>query len=102
MVAATDGPAFRHVRLFVEGDHRSEEIAIAPSLEDAASRAALFPSDGLLTDLAEAVVARERRHERSVHQVRVQVTRVEFESRKLKATERTLRSFVFVVPPDAR
>jgi hypothetical protein len=98
MFATTDGTAFRHVRLFVEGPDRSEELKISPSLEDAASRASLHPSERLLTELAEAVVRRERRHGRSVHTVRIEVWRVDFDGEPLKATERRLRSFVLVVP----
>ena len=100
MFATTDGIAFRHVRLFVEGADRSEEIEIAPSLEDAASRAGLFPTDRLLEDLADAVIAREARHGRSVRAVRIEVSKVEFDGQPLRAVERRLKSYVLAVPRD--
>ena len=101
MFATTDGTAFRQVRLFVEGPERSEELHVPPSLEDAASRAGLFPSDRFMESLAAAVAARERRHGRSVTTVRVEVSRIEFDGKPLGAREHVLRSFVLLVPPDA-
>ena len=49
--------------MFVSAPDRSEELAIPPSLEDAAGRAAVLPSDAQLTRLARQVVDRERRHQ---------------------------------------
>ena len=97
MFATTDGTAFRYVRIFVEAPGRSEEVEIAPSLEDAATRAQLFPSDVMLTRLARAVVARESRHDRPVAAVRLEVWRTEFGVGSLKATDRPLRTFTFHV-----
>jgi hypothetical protein len=96
MFETTDGMGFRFVRIFVDAPARSEEIALAPSLEDAASRAVLFPSDALLTGLAEAVVAREDRYRRPVAAVRLEVWGMEFDGEPLTATEHRLRSFRYV------
>jgi hypothetical protein len=101
MFATTDGTASRRVRLFVAGRERSEEIAVPPSLEERASRAGLFPSNPLLTHLAEAVAARERRHGRSVSTVRVEVWGTDFSGEPLRATERRIRSLVLALPGDA-
>ena len=43
MFSTTDDAGRRYVRVFVTAVERSEEIAIAPSLEDAARRAAVLP-----------------------------------------------------------
>jgi hypothetical protein len=99
MFATTDGSAFRRVRLYVNGPDRSEEIAIPLSLDSMASRAALYPSERLLTTLAEAVAARELRHGQVTERVRVDVSRVAFEREPLTAVERPLRSLTYVVPP---
>jgi hypothetical protein len=100
MFATTDGTAFRYVRLFVDAPQRSEELAIPASLEDAAARAQLFPSDRFLLRLGEAAALRERRQGRSVASVRVEVWKVEFSDGPLRSTERKLRSYtVHVEPP---
>ena len=98
MFASTDGVAFRRVRIVVEAPGRSEQLAIAPSLQAAADRAALLPSDRLLTKLAQAVAARERRHGSPVATVRIQVSRVEFGGDVLTGSERQLRTFDYTVP----
>jgi hypothetical protein len=97
MFSTTDGTAFRYVRVFVEAPERSEELKIAPSQEEAAARAQLFPSDALLTGLARTVVAREKRYSRPVRMVRLEVWRTEFSAGSLDATDRRLRSFIFHV-----
>jgi hypothetical protein len=102
MFATTDGSAFRRVRLFVNGRDRSEEIAVPQSLDSMASRAALYPSERLLTTLARAVAARELRHGQVAEQVRVDVSRVAFEHEPLTAVERPLKSLTYVVPPPPR
>ena len=94
MFAATDGSAFRRVRIVVDGPGRSQEIDIAPSLERSAARAALFPSDRRLTWLARAVTAREERYARPVCRVSIDVFRTEFSGDPLHATEHRIRSFV--------
>jgi hypothetical protein len=97
MFATTDGAAFRHVRVFVEAEGRSEELELAPSQEFPAARARLFPSDGMLTALARAVAERERRYERPVETVRVEVWRTEFSPVSLGATVRPLRTLELCV-----
>ena len=80
---------------------RSEEIAIAPSLEDAARRASVLPADGELSHLARQVVERERRYRRPVDTVRVQAWRVEYARDTLAATSLLTREFVYRVDPTA-
>ena len=92
MFASTDGSAFRRARIFVEAADRSEELELPPSLEEAGTRAALFPSTRLLTALARGVAARERRYGRPVTSVRVEVWRVDFDAGADIATERPLRT----------
>jgi hypothetical protein len=99
MFATTDGTAFRFVRLFVDAPGRSEELRVAESLEDAALRAQLFPSDHFLSSLGAAAALREQHHGRSVSTVRVEVWKVEFTNRPLRSTEKRLRSFIFHVRP---
>jgi hypothetical protein len=99
MFATTDGMAFRNVRVFVDRPDASEELAITPSLEDAASRARLFPSDRLLARLGQAVIARERRHGRELNTVRLEVWRTEFSSPSLTAVEKPMRTLTIYVDP---
>ena len=99
MFATTDGTAFRYVRLFVDAPERSEELAVPQSLEDAALRAQLFPSDRFLLRLGEAAAVRERRQGRSVSSVRVEVWKIEFSNTPLRSTERKLRSFTVHFEP---
>lgn len=94
MFASTDGSAFRRVRIFVEADGRSEEIDLPASLEPAATRTSLFPSERRLRALADAVATRERRHDRPVTSVTVQVWATRFEDAPLQATEVQVRSLV--------
>ena len=99
MFATTDGTAFRYVRLFVDAPERSDELAVPQSLEDAALRAQLFPSDRFLLRLGEAAAVRERRQGRSVSSVRVEVWKIEFSNTPLRSTERKLRSFTVHFEP---
>ena len=92
MFSTTDGMAFRYVRLFVDAPGRSEELSVTASLEMAAARAQLYPSDHFLKGLGEAAGARELRNGRDASAVRVEVWRVEFSDHPLKGTERRLRS----------
>lgn len=101
MFATTDGAAFRYVRVFIDRSDSSEELDIAPSQEDSAARAQLFPSDGMLGRLASAIVERERRYGRPVNAVRVEVWRTEFDSRSLEATDHLLKTFTFHVTTQA-
>ena len=102
MFSTTDDGGRRYVRVFVTGVDRSEEIAIAPSLEDAARRAAVLPRDAELSRLARRVVDRERRYQRHVDAVRIQTWRIEYARDTLAATPRMTREFVYRVDPSAQ
>jgi len=97
MFSTTDDAGRRHVRVFVSAAARSEEITITPSLADAASRAAVLPSDGELSRLAYLVVARERRNRRPVEEVRIEAWRIEYAPETLAATQRLIRRFAYRV-----
>ncbi len=101
MFSTTDDVGRRHVRVFVTAPDRSEEIAIPPSLEDAATRAAVLPGDVMLSRLARGVVARERRYRRAVETVRIEAWRIEYAPDTLAATTHLIREFVYRVdsPP---
>jgi hypothetical protein len=103
MFSTTDDGGRRWVRVYVTAPERSEEIAISPSLEDAADRAAVLPSDAALARLARRVVERERRNGRPVHEVRIEAWRTEFTPGTLAAFSRRLRDVVHhvdaVAPP---
>ena len=101
MFSTTDDGGRRYVRIFVTAPERSEEISIAPSLEDAARRAAVLPRDAQLSYLARRVVERERRYQRSVDAVRIQTWRVEYAKATLAATSRMTREFLYRVDPIA-
>lgn len=99
MFSTVDDAPHRNVRVVVEGPERSEEIALAPSLEDDAIRAMTLPSDRLLRRLAEAVAARERRHARPVTRVRVTIWRHDVSHAALRFTPVVLREYVHDVQP---
>jgi hypothetical protein len=101
MFASTDGTAARYVRLYVRAPERSEEVVVRPSFEGEAARARLFPSTFYLTRLARAVAARERRYQREVETVTVQVWRVVYEGHPLRAHERMIRELTVNVAQDA-
>ena len=101
MFSTTDDSGRRRVRVFVSAPDRSEEIAITPSLEDAAARAAVLPSDGQLTRLARRVIERERRHQRSVQVVRIETWRVVYAPGTLAATSHLTRDFTYRVDATA-
>lgn len=101
MFSTTDDAARRRVRVFVSAPERSEEIAIAPSLENAARRAAALPADHQLARLAEGVVARERRYARPVDTVRIETWRIDYAPDTLAATLRLLREYVYRVDTTA-
>ena len=77
--------------MFVTAPDRSEEIAVTPSLEDAAARAAVLPSDRQLTRLARRVIERERRYDRPVETVRIETWRIAYAPGTLAATPRLVR-----------
>jgi hypothetical protein len=95
MFATLDHGAYRGVQVVIEAPDRSEAQEIPPSLEVAAARAASCPTDWLLRQLAEGIVARERRYERSVARVKLTVWRTEFDLATLRVNERTLREFAY-------
>jgi hypothetical protein len=97
MFSTTDDAGRRSVRVFVSAPDRSEEIAITPSLEDAAVRAAVLPGGRQLTRLARRVLERERRHGRAVETVRIETWRIEYAPDTLAATSRRARDFVYRV-----
>jgi hypothetical protein len=101
MFSTTDDSGRRRVRVFVTAPDRSEEIAITPSLEDAAARAAVLPSRRLLTRLARRVVERERRHGRPVETVRIESWRIVYTPGTLSATARRAREFGYRVDASA-
>jgi hypothetical protein len=98
MFATLDHGAYRGVDIRVQAPDRSEMLHIPPSLEVAAARAAACPVEWLLRDLAEGVVARERRHQRAVSRVTLTVWRADFDPLTLRPSERPLRTFTHVVP----
>jgi hypothetical protein len=98
MFATLDHGAYRGVDVLVDAPDRSESLAIPPSLETAAARAAACPADWLLRALAEGVVARERRYQRAVSRVTVTAWRADFDRTTLHAVERPLRTLVYSVP----
>ena len=97
MFSTTDDSGRRHVRIFVSAKDRSEEITIAPSLEDVADRAAVLPTDYQLTRLAQRVVAREARYQRPVDVVRIDTWRIVYAPLTLTATSQLIRSFEYRV-----
>jgi hypothetical protein len=98
MFSTLDHGAYRGVDIVVDAPDRSESLEIPPSLEIAAARAAAFPVDWLMRDLAERVVARERRYERAVSRVTVTAWRADFDRAALRGSERPLRTFIYDVP----
>ena len=101
MFSTTDDTGRRRVRIFVSASERSEEIAVSPSLEDAAVRAAVLPGHAELSRLAQLVVARERRNDRPVEAVRLEAWRIDYAPGTLAATPRLLREYVYRVDATA-
>jgi hypothetical protein len=95
MFSTLDHGAFRGVTIVVNGPDRSETIGTPPSIEAIAARVAACPSDWLLRELAESVVAREQRHGNAVTDVRIAVWRTDFDPVTLNATERQLRAVTY-------
>ena len=98
MFSTLDHGAYRGVDIVVDAPDRSESLEIPPSLEVAAARAAAFPVDWLMRDLAKGVAAREERYERAVSRVTVTAWRAEFDRASLRGSERPLRTFIYDVP----
>lgn len=101
MFATLDHNAYRRLDIVMEGVERSEALEIPPSLETAAARAAAFPAGWMLRSLAEGVVKRERRYQRSVSRVTITVWRTDFDRDALRASERALRVFTYTAPPES-
>jgi hypothetical protein len=101
MFSTTDDGSRRKVRVFVTAPERSEEIAIAPSIEDAARRAAALPIDYELARLAQRVVAREKRYARPVETVRIETWRVNYAPVTLAGTSHLIRGYVYRVDTTA-
>jgi hypothetical protein len=99
MFSTLDHAPFRGVDIVVEAAERSETIQPPGSLELAAARAVSCPADWLLRQLAQGVAARERRHNREVHRVRLTVWSTHFDKTTLSANERTIRSFEYDARP---
>jgi hypothetical protein len=97
MFSTIDGTTTRYFRVFVEAKDRSEELPIARSQEFAAGRAQLFPSDALLIAFARAIAARERRYNRPVTHVRLELWRAEYPPGSTSAKTRRLRTFTWNV-----
>jgi hypothetical protein len=95
MFASLDARPFRYVRIFVEAPQRSEELAVPPSLEALATSAEILPGDRQLEQLAQGVVARERRRRRPVVDGRLEVWRVEFAPGSLTPSDRRVRAYTF-------
>jgi hypothetical protein len=98
MFSTLDHVGYRGVDAVVEAPGRSEELEMPASLEESAARAAACPSDWLLRRLADEIVLRERRYDRTVTRVKLTAWRTEFNPTTLVATEQTVRTFVYDVP----
>ena len=98
MFSTLDHGAYRGIDILIEAPDRSESQRVPPSLEELAARAASCPSEWLLRELAEGVVARERRYERPVTTVALTVWRTRFDPSSLAASEVPLRTYVYQVP----
>jgi hypothetical protein len=101
MFSTTDDAGRRWVRVYVAAAERSEEIDIAPSLEDAARRAAVLPTEARLTTLARRVVDRERRYQRAIQSVRIETWRVKYSPATLAASGQLIRDFLYRVDTTA-
>ena len=97
MFSTTDDAGRRRVRVFVSAPERSEEMAIPPSLDDLARRAAVLPTNAALSRLARGVVEREARYHRPVATVRIEAWRIEYAPGTLAAFTRRTRDFVYRV-----
>ncbi len=98
MFSTLDHGAYRGVDVLIEAPDRSEMLEIPPSLETAAARAAAFPADWLMNQLAKGVVAREARYGRAATRITVTAWRADFDRATLRPSTRTIRTFVYVAP----
>jgi hypothetical protein len=98
MFATLDHAGYRGVDIVIDAPDRSEALQVPASIEPAVARAAACPVDWTLRAVAEAVVARERRHQRPVSRVTLTFWRTEFDRATLHPSERPVRTFVYDVP----
>jgi hypothetical protein len=96
MFASVDGVPFRWVRVYVSAPERSEELAIPPSLEGRAHRLVTWPHQRAMDAFARAIVERERRYDRPVDSVRVEVWRADV-SPALEVVESLVRKSTLTV-----
>lgn len=99
MFSTIDDAPHRRMRVVVEAPDRSEEVALAPSIELDAVKATTLPTDRLLRRLAEAVAAREWRYQRPATRVRVTIWRHDVARDSLRFTPVVLRDFTHDVRP---
>ena len=97
MFSSTELSSTRYVRVYLTAPERSEELLIPESLQDAAQRAALLPSDRMLQRLAKAVVEREIRKGRPIAAVRIEVWRTGFEKASLAPLDWRIREYHFAI-----
>lgn len=95
MFSTLGRPAFGGITVVVESANRSETVEIPPELEGIAARVAACPSDWLLRILAEAIVASQQREQETITQVKISMSRTDFDPVTLNANERKLRAVVF-------
>jgi hypothetical protein len=98
MFATLDHAGYRGLDIVVDAPDRSEQLQVPASIEEVVARAAAYPADWSLRAVAEAVVARERRHQRPVSRVTLTFWRTEFDRATLRPSEQPVRTFVYDVP----
>jgi hypothetical protein len=101
MFSTTDDGGRRRVRVFVSAPGRSEELTVPTSLAETARRASVLPDDHQLSQLANAVVDHERRQDRAVEAVRIEIWRIAYAADTLAATAHLLTDFVYRVDSTA-
>ena len=97
MFSSTQLGMTRYVRVFVSAQDRSEELAIPESLIDSADRAATLPTNSQLQSLPLKVAARERRNNRMVSELRIEVWGSEYEKVNLASISKKIRDYVYKV-----
>ena len=98
MFSTLDHGAYRGVDAVIDGPDRSEAFDMPASLEEIAARAAAWPSDRLLRQLAQGIAARERRYERPVTRITITAWRIDVDRETLRLHERALRTLVYQGP----
>jgi hypothetical protein len=94
MFSTSDHAGQRAIRIVATAPDRSEEIAVSPSLQDAADRVTALPGERQLARLGGLVAARERRYGRPVESIRIECWQTEHDPQTLKATLRQLCNYV--------